>query len=370
MMDIAEIEKLLDSGFIVNGPVASLRKLNESSLEDFIKLFSIQTDIEILKNQENCNKTVFLLKDPKTGEQKEFITDDQVIVDRILEQQKYQKEPVGTQIYAFCTALGGKSTKERIFHLDRLIESINGFQNWQFKLTDRIGTFTVIIQIKSIEEFEIENTISNLQFLLDCMALYYQVGFQIQHYHNTPILRIDPIVSMGPEERMLQPTNSITVFKIASLISNSKTQKVARGINQSYAENCLPSRLMILWATFEQVFRTPPKSLLSDAEIDSILELASNIETLKADPDRLDELRKIVRNPDRIPLKNRNFRLAKSVSETLDMDFEETHSKIKRASKLRGKHVHNIAEEWDDLVDAEKFLRNTLIQYMKNEMRT
>jgi hypothetical protein len=372
MMNVNELEKLLDSGFIVNGPIISLKKLNESSLEKFIKVFSIKTDLEILKNHNNYNKYIFLLKDAKTGEQKEFITDNQVIIDRVLKQQEYQQEPVGTLVYAYCTALGGESTKERIFYLNKLIESINGFQNWHFKLTERIGTFTVTIEIKSIKELEIEKTILNLQFLLDCLALYYQVGFQIQYYHKSYIHRIDPTISAGPEERMLQPLNQKTVLKIGKIISNTNIQNVAHGINRSYTENWLISRLSILWATFEQTFRTIPESLLSNDEIDDIFKAASNIETLKADPKRLGKLKDILNNPDRIPLIDRNTRLTKSVSDKLDLDTDRIDSMIKKISKLRGKHVHNITTEdnKNEFLEAEKFLRDILTQYMKKEMRT
>ncbi len=370
MTNITQIEQLIDNGFIINGPILTLRQINKSSLQDFMKVFSIKTKINIITDNENYNKTMFLLKNPRTGEQKEFITEDQDIINRALKQQRYQAEPIGSQIYALCTALGGKSTKERIFHLDRLIESINGFEQWQFKLTDRIGTFNVTIKIESIDESEIDNTIIRLQFLLDCMALYYQVGFQIQHYYTSPICRIDPTISVGPEERMLQPINEKIIIKISRLISNSMTQKVARGINQSYAENCLPSRLMILWATFEELFRTSPKPLLESAEVDKIIELVSKSETLKDEPKRIEELREVLKNPDRMPSQNRNYRLAESVSEKLGLEFEDTYMKVKKASRLRGKHVHNINSEWDDLIEAENFLRNILIQYMKKEMET
>jgi hypothetical protein len=60
--------------------------------------------------------------------------------------------------------------------------------------------------------------------------------------------------------------------------------------------------------------------------------------------------------------------LAESISTTLDFDLNVIAPKIKIASKLRGKHVHNITEEWGNLIESEKLLREILLKYMKKEM--
>jgi hypothetical protein len=362
------ISKIIEKASIIN-------KNDDKRLKDLIDngyLISVTLEIDkTLENNINNLKLFFILHNSKTNKKIGCVTGDQVIIDRVLKQQKYQKEPIGTQIYAYCAALGGKSSKERFFHLEDLIKSINGFQNWEFKISDRIGTFKVIIKIESIEKSQIEKTFSDLQFLLDCMAHYYQVGFQIQHYNISPIPRLDIIFAWGPEERRLESFDKEIILKIGKLISNEEIRNIAHGINQSYTENNLTSRITILWAAVEQAFQTSPKHLLRTNEIEEILKIVSNIETLKTEPERLKKLKSILKDPDRIPSISRNTRIAQSVSKLLKLDNDMIDKKIKDISKLRGRHVHSITpENIIEFENAENFLRDILEKYMKKIMGT
>jgi len=248
-----------------------------------------------------------MLRHPSTGHQVEILTSDECIIRRANEQRRYQEEPIGTLIRACCAALGGRSSHQRIFHADRLVASLDSLWGWQFTLGDVVGTFEVVIRLESTDSSAAEEAIDKLKYLLDYLAASQQVGFHIQHCSVTPIPRLELACSIGPEERMLSPVTSKEIGNIETALSSSTEAMVAaRGLNQAYVENCMPSRLSILWAAAEHVFGNRPKHLLTKEEIRCLLDAAEGIESLKNDSDRLGKLKEALSDPDRLPIKSRN----------------------------------------------------------------
>lgn len=144
MVNIEELEKLFEDGYRV---VISYHLLNHTPQEinGFISFFKTEVSLKEALHPSNRNKTVVVLSQIPTGHQVEVITSDEAILNRITKRIEYQNEPIGMAIRARCLALGGKSTYERIFHLDQLVESLNGLWGWEFKLGEVVGTFDVFI---------------------------------------------------------------------------------------------------------------------------------------------------------------------------------------------------------------------------------
>ena len=262
MDDHAKLERLLADGYLLVGYVLPLSKLTPESIANTISVFSIQLAPEILLDPPNRANSLIMLRHPSTGQQVEILTSDQRTIKRANEQLRYQRELIGTLIHAYCAALGGRTSRQRIFHLDRLVASLDGLWGWKFILGETVGTFEVVIRLKSTDTGAIEETIDKLQRLLDCLAISQQVGFHIQHYSVVAIPRLEPSVSIGPEEMMLSPVTTEEIHNIVGAISSSEAVVAAEGLNQAYIENCMPSRLSRLWAAVEDVFGGKPKLLL------------------------------------------------------------------------------------------------------------
>jgi len=199
---------------------------------------------------------------------------------------------------------------------------------------------------------------------LDFLAYLYQVGFYIQHLSISQIPRLEPTVSVGPEERMLTAVTKEDIHDIEVVLSSPKAIVAVRGLNQSYIENCMPSRLSMLWAAAEHVFSNKPERLLSNDEITSLFKAAEIIESLRKDPQRLGDLKKALQDPDRLPLKSRNLRMAEAIAPVMNITTEVAYTKVRTASKLRGKNVHRLSQDWKDIEDSEKFLQEALLRYI------
>lgn len=297
MNDLEKVEQLLANGYFLSGEVIPLSRLTPESIAITIKVFSIQMDTKTLLDLSNRTKSLIMLKHPSTGHQIEIITLDKCTISRANEQLRYQREPIGTLIRARCAALGGSSSSQRIFHLDRLVASLEGLRGWKFKLGDSIGTLEVIIRLESTDRGATEESLNKLQRLLDCLAVSQEVGFHIQHYSVVPIPRFGPTVSFGLEERMLPPITLEEIGNIETTLSSTEASVVAEGLNQAYIENCMPSRLSRLWATVEDVFGGKPEPLLKEEEVNCLIGAAKGIESLGKDSDRLGRLEEALSNP-------------------------------------------------------------------------
>lgn len=358
-----QIERLLTDGYLIVGPVIPIANLY-NSISKFLAVFDISDSRQTLLDPRNRDKTLIMLKHPSTKQRIQIITSDVTTINKALAQRRYQEEPIGLLIRAQCSALGGRSSDERVFHLDQLIPSIDGLWNWHFKLGKTVGTFEAIKRLETTNSFAAEKDLDSLSHLLGSLAYIYQVGFFIQHSTISKILRMETTVSWGPEERMLSAITKKEVQDIESLLASPEAIVAIKGLNQAYIENCMPSRLSMLWSAVEQVFSSRSEPLLNKKEIEALLKAADKIESLKADNKRLTNLSEALKNPDRLPLKSRNLRMAEAIASVLKMDFNMAYSKVKKASEMRGKNVHSLAQSWKDIKESEAFLQKALLAYI------
>jgi hypothetical protein len=371
MDDYAKLERLLADGYLILGHVLPLSRFTPESIANAISVFSIRLAPEILLDPCNKTKSLVMLRHPSTGQQTEIVPSDKRAVSRANEQVHYQREPIGTLICARCAALGGRTSRQRTFHLDRLVASLNGLWGWDFKLEDTVGTFEVVIRLESTDRGGIEETVDRLQRLLDCLAISQQVGFHIQHYSVVAIPRLGAFVSsIGSEERMLRPVARKEIGDIQATLSSREASVAARGLSQAYCETFMPSRLSRLWAAAEDVFGGKPERLLKEAEVKHLIGEANRIESLRNDPDRLKKLKDALSSPDRLPLVTRNERMADAIAPILTISVKEAYTKVRLASELRGKHGHQLLENWANIEASEKFLQEALLRYLKKQKKS
>lgn len=343
---------------------------------------------EILLDPSNRTKSLILLRHPSSGHQVEILTSDERAIRRANELRDNQNEPVGIFISARCVALGSISSRQRVFYIDQLVDSLDGLWGWKFKLGDVLGTFEVEIRLESIHEEDKEKALYKLEHLLDFLAISRQVGFYIQHYHLAPIRRDGRIVIVGPEERILPAVTpgDIAIFEASS--SLDQAFNAVRGLRQAYIETTLPGRLSRLWATVEQVFGSEAERLLTKDEVKVLLACTKSIESFKNNYDRqkklerelsdfeeedqdieeviLNRIKDAVSDPNRLSLINRNKRIAYKISQIMSISVGDAYHNVQKASKLRGKHVHKLSKVDIEAMEAsEKFLQEALFHYLK-----
>lgn len=366
MDDYKKLERLLADGYLVEIDAIALSTLNQEGARFFSNV-STQLTPETLLDPSNRAKFLVRLINPSTGNRVDLLTSDEHAISRAKDQLRYQREPVETFISVICAALGGSSAKERVFHLDRMVASLDGIWGWKLTLGEILGTFRVKIRIESMDKDVAEEALENLQLLLHCLAVMRQVGFYIQHYsfESTPrCTQLPYFGATGPEEMMMAPVTHQEIDSIKATLSSRESMDAARGLNDAYCENTMASRLSRLWATAEGVFGSKPQPLLNEEEIKYLVAVAEGIESLSKDSDRLKKFKDALPNPFQLPLQSRNRLMAEAIAPIMGISDEEAHSKVSTASELRGKHGHGISRDLEGMEASEKFLQEALRRYL------
>ncbi|MBN1761982.1 MAG: hypothetical protein JW878_02720 [Methanomicrobia archaeon] len=375
MVDHTRLEQLLMDGYVVVGPVLHLSRIRPEAIDKM------------------GTKTLIMLRHPSTGHRVKMLTSDERAIERAKNQRHYQEEPIGTLVHIICVALRGRSLKHRVFHLDQLVTSLNGYSGWEFRLGDVVGTFEVDIRIESTDRAEAEKAVDSLQTLLDYLSVLLQVGFHIQHCHYALIPRFGPTILADPEETMLPLITTDEIDTTAATVSSDLTKATAGGLNKAYIGCTMPSRLSMLWAAVEHVFRVKPEQLLTNDEVENLLTYAEGIESLESNIERLEKLKKVyldfdeetkdpkeeilekiketLLDPNRLSLINRNKRMAYAIAPIMDISVQDAYSKVRTASQLRGKHLHQLSTEDSEKLEAsEEFLQEALLQYLAQQKET
>lgn len=376
MTDFEIIEKAISDGYYVVG-IFSIAKIqngdNESrrtgnfaqSVDAFIKTFNIQKGKDVLLNPENRDKFIVILK-KECGNQIEIITSCSECIKKTEQQLAYQNEPVGIMIRVECIALGGSSEPDQITYVDQLISQLDNLLGWHFKQTGK-STFEVSKKLDSTNEEDAKQELNRLHDLLNYIAITIKSGIRIERYAVSKIPRVGPYHGiLGPDE--FRP--SITVEEVKRfekfLSAPPEIREIASALNQVYTLKSRESRLALLWAITEAVFADEPKPLLLDNEIKSILKCA--METVKGQ-ERLKELEKVLKDPNRLPSKSRNRRISENIAKALELNAEDVYQKIKTIAKIRGRYLHRLKSESEKLRIAEKYLRDILEAYLERKLK-
>jgi len=353
-----QLEKLFDAGYLVLRRPLLTREVTDNTKN----VFCLGTDEKIFQSTINEDNWLIILRyvKDKPNTQIEIITNHNIIIRIANERFNYQIEPVGTIIRAKCIALNPK----HITHIERIVRDLDGYSGMQFIAGNTCDSFEIVNKIESTKDYDVEQEIERIRSLMDALFMITETGYFIRYISVDPLRRMHPSVSIGQVEKMLGPITKESISEAVAIVDSSKEiALILRGLNQSYVDNCYSSRLDRLWATVENVFCSHPEHLLSSEELDAIVSYATKL-PIANDESRLKSLIESLKNPDRLPNKSRNERIANNISRLLDRDYVSTYSEIKNCSKLRGQHGHSVSCKNREIIRAEDYLKQVLLQHL------
>lgn len=373
---MSEKEKLIkyfEDGSIIT---AILKISTINNRRSFLEVFPIENGVEILSNPLNQEKTLIMLwKNEKTIK---ILTDDDETIELAKQKRMEQQMPVGTIIHINCEVLGTNEAGVGVdcLHLEKIINILNEKTKWEFRYESRDSTFTIIINIESLDEKVINEQIDLVQHFIDLLAFYQNLGIFIFNVGKcgSPKKPV-PTIMMGRKFYRFQVPSEDIITKISdNYMSNGKKELyiAAQGLNISYVEKALSNRVSVLWATVETIFGNKKEHLLSNEEIKVLIESIDELDILKSENDkyRLQKLKEIIHDPGVLSLKTRNEIIASSIAEELDLDYNNTFQKIRFVSKVRGKNLHKLRmDRLDELKDAEQYLQKILRAFIEKELK-
>lgn len=368
------LRDLVRRGYLVQA-IFAISSITQSLGGDFFATFvGFDQFRSTIFDPDNAEKKVILLIDESANDRPVFLTDNEDVIEYARVEKERQDELIDIDIHAVCIALGGLDyTDRRFFDIEQFVESIDQKWGWRFRPGEREGEFFGEFHLDTYDPILAEQKVAELQVILDIIAVGKGIGFQVQHHSFSSHHRMTrpSIGAMSQTSRRLPILSSSNIGATRFLLEHPdpELERAFRGINQSYIENCLPSRLSMLWATAEELFGGKPRPLLSDDEIRSLLTAVDQIESIKEDKRKYDRITTILKDPQYISEKSRNEMIAESIAKYLPLPKEDIVREVKQASSIRGKNVHQIRKDWSEIKESEKFLRSAIIAFLNSKTK-
>jgi hypothetical protein len=369
LVDIRKLKEYFKNGYKVLRKPIAISDIDEKTFEIIKKVYNIRTNKEDILS--NSDKYLIVIRN--IADQKEFLTNDQDIIKVAKEQYKYQFEQGGVKIRFNYQVLGGIKYHypPNHLHVDKFLKSLDLILNGKIYKGDYPGTFNFVISINPFNQFVIQKSIEETENLFNYIATLKQIGFQLLYYIVTPVSHSIIAPEVSKTEGVITPLNENEI----NIINRKEFLKetvivVCKKLNQAYIEAELIDRLVMLWSTIEKVFSSPSESLLYDSEIENILDFAENIETLKNDSKRLNKFKSLINDKTIFHKESRNDVISKNIIHLLENEkYNEIKKKVKKASSLRGKYLHNL--EHNEVISIKQlnlFFENVLKKYIETRI--
>jgi hypothetical protein len=370
LVDIRKLKEYFKNGYKVLRKPIAISDIDEKTFEIIKKVYNIRTNKEDILS--NSDKYLIVIRN--IADQKEFLTNDQDIIKIANEQYKYQFEQIGVKIRFNYLILGGIKYHYPPNHIqvDKFIRCLNPIISGKIYKGEYPGTFNVSLSLNSsFNHFMIQKSIKELTDLFNYISTVKRMGFQLLYYTVTPVRRLVPATEVSKTECMI-PTldeNEINKIKRKEFLKE-EVLIVCKKLNQAYIEAEPIDKLVMLWSSIEKVFSGSSLGLLYDSEIESILDFAENIETLKKDSKRLNKFKSLINNKAIFHKEGRNDVISKNITHLLENErYNEIKKKVKKASSLRGKYLHNL--EHNEVISIKQlnlFFENVLKKYIETRI--
>jgi hypothetical protein len=369
LADIRKFKGYFKNGYKVLRKPIIISDIDEKSFEIIKKVYNIRLDKEDILS--NSDKYLILIRN--TTDQKEFLTNDQDIIKIVNEQYKYQFEKVGVKIRLNYLILGGIKCHYPPNHIqvDKFVKCLNHIISGKIYKGEYPGTFNVVLSINPFNHFMIQKSIKETADLFNYISTVKRMGFQLLYYTVTPVRRLVPAPEVSKTEWMIPTLDENEINKInRKEYLKEEVLIVCKKLNQAYIEAEPIDKLVMLWSAIEKIFSSSSENLLYVSEIDSIFRFAKNIGTLKNDGKRLNKFKSLIGDKEVFHKESRNDVISKKIQNLLKNEkYYEIKKKIRKASSLRGKYLHNLKNnEIIEIRELNIFLENVLQNYIETRI--
>jgi len=363
-MEIINIFKeYFENGYKVIRNPRLISNPNDQEYKILKEVYNIQTKKEELLL--NIGKYLIIIR--KNGDQKEFITDNMEVINIVEKQYNYQADRKGSFIKFHYLATGGIKYHypPNYIYIDKFIVNLKKILNAEVKKESFPGAFHILVYLDTLDKKLINKKVDEIVNYFNYFSIVKGIGFQLLYYKITPVLRDVITVEAGKEEYSLPPINEEEIRDLKNI--SEDVLMVCDCLNQAYISAYEPNRFIILWSIIEKIFSRSSEHLLDEKELVAVKKFTDQMDSLKEDKKRFDKYISILNDQNKFPKGNRNEIIAEEIDHLLKEDKkEEIEKKIRRASEIRGKFIHNRkVENIEEIKCFNSFFENILLVYIK-----
>lgn len=275
---------------------------------------------------------------------------------------KKDKEIMGYDLCVYCSIVGSSSVNGQESNIRKIVESLSEIKKWDVKQSEYANVFEVYFKIDGDDKAVIKNYVNEVKSVALWLSLKNELGFSVIYYSPGPKFRAQPFsIKTGIPCSILKGIGKSDIKMIANISRSPECTQAAKALRLLYSQITSESKVIVGWSTIEEIFRSPPKHMLNENEINEVVKSVSKLEFSESKKNRVINM---IKNPDLISEINRNDRIAKNIANTLGEEISEILPLVKSLSKARGKIAHTFDAKGVDLLSHIKFMEKTLLGYL------
>jgi hypothetical protein len=136
-----------------------------------------------------------------------------------------------------------------------------------------------------------------------------------------------------------------------------------------YGHDSPRAKIVFGFSLLEGLFDDKPDHILDKDEIAEIQSKVIEIASIAASEAKQNRLREVLSNPNLMPKRNRNERIAARVATLMNISDGDAYSEIRTLSQLRGALAHSTNEKREGLLEASAFIEKVLLRYLISSQR-
>lgn len=254
----------------------------------------------------------------------------------------FKEKTVGYDLYIYCSIIGIRAGYGRQFNINNLIKSFKIKRDWIAEQYEKTNTFCIHFKLKKNEN--IEKYINEVDETLKVLSLRNQIGIIISEHSIFPYFKNSSIsLQIGLEvyDALGINDNDLEIIGNIQYPKDKKLKVAVDSLREYYSQFTNKARFLIGWSAVEEIFSTDAKHILEKEELKEIIGLIKQSEF--GNQQKKLKIIDIIKNPNILSKVNRNERIARNISNCLDLNYDKVYSEIGSISRFRGKLAHQIS---------------------------
>lgn len=250
------------------------------------------------------------------------------------------KTIIGYHLCVYCSVTSVEAIQGREVHFGSIIKSLRMVKGWEVRESEYANVFEVHFEIDEDDRKLLEEYVEEVRKIALILSLKNKKGFAVDYYSPGPKYKAQPFaLTVGLGQTNLKGIQKQDLQNLSKLYDNEKCREAVFALRSIYSQITDTSKIAIAWAALEKLFRTKPQHILRKSELDAIDE---KLHKLEIDESKLTAIKGRIKDPNIMAKQSRNERIAQSIADSLDEDYESTLTRIRELAKARGKLVHTL----------------------------
>jgi hypothetical protein len=308
---------------------------------------------------------VFLRR--RTGEQGMVIypIQDDAELELARREEDAGKRIIGYEIRITCCA---RSLDGEV-RVGSIAENLRKLMGWEVQVDDGEMTFNVVFRIEGDSKQDGEGKIDELEDVLIALSIKNRFGCDIVNISWGPKYAAQPFALWtGRMEVVPGEIDRSDIQQIRELREKGGERLIA-DLVRFYGHDSPRAKIVFGFSLLEGLFDDKPDHILDKDEIAEIQSKVIEIASIAASEAKQNRLREVLSNPNLMPKRNRNERIAARIATLMNISDGDAYSEIRTLSQLRGALAHSTNEKREGLLEASAFIEKVLLRYLISSQR-